>query len=235
MDSLHTLLKKQIAQAAGGRVVKTNFIALDTLDRRILAVEGLKHLISGGFASPTRAVITLFPEHIPNVSDPVTVLELVGDFPAAWNETDLMVGLKNAGLEPDLLGDLRFHHGRYQIATTGKAKDMLLALERLGTLEVSVEEADLSGEKSRIKTREAVVPSMRIDVVGARGFGVSRAYFQSGIENGKVRLNGQIARSSADIKQGDTLSAEGLGQIEFKRVINETRRGNYKVELEVRK
>ncbi|MDB5046687.1 MAG: RNA-binding protein, partial [Deinococcus sp.] len=88
-----------------------------------------------------------------------------------------------------------------------------------------------AGKSSRV--REVVVPSMRVDVVGAKGFGVSRAYFQQGIEGGKVRLNGQPARSSSDIREGDSLSAEGLGRIDFKRVVNETRRGNYKVELDV--
>ena len=77
------------------------------------------------------------------------------------------------------------------------------------------------------------MPSMRVDVVGAKGFGVSRAYFQQGIDGGKVRLNGQIVRASADIREGDSLSAEGIGRIDFKRVVNETRRGNFKVELEV--
>ena len=53
------------------------------------------------------------------------------------------------------------------------------------------------------------------------------------LDGGKVRLNGAPARASSDIKEGDSLSAEGLGRIDFKRVVNETRRGNFKVELEV--
>jgi RNA-binding protein YlmH len=53
------------------------------------------------------------------------------------------------------------------------------------------------------------------------------------VEGKKVRVNGQTATSSTTIREGDTLIAEGLGRIEFKRVLNETRRGNFRIELEV--
>ena len=64
--------------------------------------------------------------------------------------------------------------------------------------------------------------------------GIKRIY-QQGIDGGKVRLNGAPARASSEIREGDSLSADGLGRIDFKRVVNETRRGNYKVELDVHK
>ncbi|NJK45460.1 MAG: amidohydrolase family protein [Pleurocapsa sp. SU_196_0] len=52
-------------------------------------------------------------------------------------------------------------------------------------------------------------------------------------EGKKVRVNGQVAGNSTPVREGDTLSAEGLGRIEFKRIEGETRRGNVKLELEV--
>jgi RNA-binding protein YlmH len=94
---------------------------------------------------------------------------------------------------------------------------------------------DASDLERSNKTRAVVVPSMRLDVIGAKGFGVSRAYFQQGIEGKKVRINGSLASSSTQVREGDTLIAEGLGRIEFKRILNETKRGNWKLELEVHK
>ena len=234
MASTDFNLNKLIAQAAGGRVVRTPFVALDALDRRPLNNSEIKFLISGGFATPQRAVVTLYPVHIPSVTDPVEVLELSAEFPPTWESADVLVALKAAGIDLEQLGDVRFERGSYLVASIGKAKEQLEKLTQLGNLELTVEKAELNAS-ARVKTREVVVPSMRVDAVGAKGFGVSRSYFQGGLENGKVRLNGQPAKASSEIREGDTLSAEGLGRLEFKRVVNETRRGNYKLELEIHK
>lgn len=227
-------LKKYITQAENGRVIQTEFILLDDLDRRILtqAQSLVHHQIFSGFSGATRGTLVLFPEHIPNVSDPLSIYEISGDFPKDWDETDIRVMLHQHGCVSTQLGDIRFERGTYVVAAIGKAKGILETLDRLGEVEVGISKIELSDSKQG-KRKEVVVPSMRIDVVGARGFGVSRAYFQSGVEGGKVKLNGQVVKGSAEIRQGDQLSAEGLGRIEFKRVINETRRGNFKVELTV--
>lgn len=226
-------LSKLMAQAAGGRVVRTPFLEIDLLDRRVLQNPEVKHHISGGFGNAKRVVISFYPEHIPSVSDAVEVWQISGDFPPHWEVQDAQVALK-AIVPEDQLGDVRFSHGHLYVAVTGKAKEQLAQLAYLANVDVSTELSQ-DQEEARVKVREVVVPSMRVDTIGAKGFGVSRAYFQTGLENGKVRLNGQVAKSSHEIKEGDILAAEGLGRIEFKRVINETRRGNYKVELVVHK
>ncbi|MBB6097822.1 RNA-binding protein YlmH [Deinobacterium chartae] len=226
-------LSKLIAQAAGGRVIRTNFLDIEEIDRRALNAPEVKYLLAGGFPDAGRVVLTLFPDHIPSVSDPVEVLRLEGAFPATWDATDVLIALKRAGLEGDQIGDVRASQGGFLVALTGQARERALQMHELAGFEVHAEPAAAASVARPPKTREVVVPSMRVDVVGAKGFGVSRAYFQAGLENGKVRLNGQPARSSSEIREGDSLSAEGLGRIEFKRVVSETRRGNYKLELEI--
>lgn len=85
------------------------------------------------------------------------------------------------------------------------------------------------------KLRVVVVPSLRADVVGAKGFGVSRTYFAEGVKRGKVRVGGKIAMASTPVAAGDLLVAEGLGRLEVKEVLGTTTRGNFKVSLEVEK
>jgi RNA-binding protein YlmH len=223
-----------VAQARGGRVVRTPFLDGDDIDRRQLQGDDVRFVIAGGFPDARRVVLTLHPAHIPEVDSGVTVLRVT---PApggpGWDVQDFTVHLRRLDLPEDQLGDVREERsGAFLIAATGKAAQTLEGLTELGGREVEVEEVgETAGRGS--KTREVVVPSMRVDVVGAKGFGVSRAYFQQGIDGGKVRLNGQPARASSEIREGDSLSAEGIGRIDFRRVLNETRRGNFKVELEV--
>lgn len=224
-------LSTLVAQARGGRVVRTAFVEADTLDRRLLQDDEIRHHIAGGFPDARRVVLTLYPAHIPDVDAGVTVFRLNFETPG-WDVQDVAVALRGLGLPEDTLGELREERGTFLLAATGKAVKALSSLTEVGGRAVDVEEIGAAAGRGS-KTREVVVPSMRVDVVGAKGFGVSRAYFQQGVEAGKVRLNGQLARASSDIREGDSLSAEGLGRIDFKRVVNETRRGNYKVELEV--
>ena len=231
-------LSTLVAQAAGGRVARTSFVDAETLDRRALQQEDVRHHIAGGFPDARRVVLTLYPEHIPDVDTGVTVFRITPQT-AGWDAQDFTVALRGLTLDgkelpEDLLGEVREERGGFLVAATGKAVRALSEVSVLGGRELDVEEVGAAAGRGS-KLREVVVPSMRADVVGAKGFGVSRAYFQQGVEAGKVRLNGQPARASSDIREGDSLSAEGLGRIDFKRVLNETRRGNYKVELEVHK
>ncbi|ADY25388.1 RNA-binding S4 domain protein [Deinococcus proteolyticus MRP] len=225
-------LQALVAKARGGRVVRTGFVDGGSLDRRLLDDPELGYRLAGGFPDARLVVLTLYPAHIPEVESGVQVLSITPLGGVPWDEQDLRVQLGRLELGEGALGDIRDVRGSFQVTASGKAAAALLALSDLGGREVTVEEVGETAGKGS-KLREVVVPSMRADVVGAKGFGVSRAYFQQGIDSGKVRLNGQPVRAGSEVREGDSLSAEGLGRIDFRRVLNETRRGNYKVELEV--
>ncbi|GAA5436890.1 S4 domain-containing protein [Deinococcus aquaticus] len=228
-------LSTLVAQARGGRVIRTPFLDSDDIDRRLLTGDDLNHRIAGGFPDARRVILTLHPAHIPEVDSGVSVYHVTPEDAAPhWDVQDFSVHLRRLGLDEDQLGDLREDRSGFLIAATGKAAQTIETLTELSGRHVTVNPIGESAGKSS-KVREVVVPSMRVDVVGAKGFGVSRAYFQQGIDGGKVRLNGSPARASSEIREGDSLSADGLGRIDFKRVVNETRRGNYKVELDVHK
>ena len=229
-----TDLRTLVNQARGGRVIRTGFLESAGLDRRALAAGGVKFAGHGGFTDATRVVYTLYPEHIPTVDDPVKVMLLEAELPANTSVQDVRVAV---ALPDELRGDIREERGAFLIATTAKGVKQLEAITSLViqgvTLEVSFTVSDSSSLGRGAKTRTVVVPSLRLDVVGAKGFGVSRAYFQAGIEGKKVRVNGTVAGNSTPVREGDSLSADGLGRIEFKRIEGETRRGNIKLELEI--
>jgi RNA-binding protein YlmH len=229
-----TDLRTLVNQARGGRVVRTGFLESADLDRRALAAGGVKFAAHGGFTDASRVMYTLYPEHIPAIDDPVRVLQLEAELPSDVSTQDIRVAL---GLPDELRGDIRQERGAFLIATNAKGAKLLEERTSLNVqgrpLEVRFVPADSSSLGRGSKTRSVVVPSLRLDVVGAKGFGVSRAYFQAGIEGKKVRVNGVVASNSTGVREGDTLSAEGLGRIEFKRIEGETRRGNVKLELEV--
>ena len=97
--------------------------------------------------------------------------------------------------------------------------------------EVAVERV-ASGSRKR---NTVIVPSLRVDALGAKAFNVSRSYFSKGIAAGNVTVNGQKAGKSSNAEAGDEVYAEGLGRFSVGSVQGETRRGNLKVDLEVEK
>ncbi|GIW32172.1 MAG: RNA-binding protein [Meiothermus sp.] len=218
-------MQEYLKKARGGRVVQTPFLEAEALEelRRQAQQEGLRLETFGGLPMASRQVAVLFPEHIPAVSDPTTVVFLTfeGDLEALEDRL-------RALLEPGLLGDLEETQEGFLLATLPKG---LKTLQEAGLQ--AREAAPEQLPKTRERTRSVVVPSLRVDVVGAKGFGVSRTYFAQGVKAGKVKLRGKTASAKDEITEGDHLLAEGLGSLVVKKVLGQTKRGNVKLELEV--
>src|SRR5690606_30745799 len=89
-------------------------------------------------------------------------------------------------------------------------------------------EAAVAGREVR-----AVVPSLRVDVLGARAFGVSRSYFARGVGAGNVLVGGEPAGKAASVEPGQEVEAIGLGSFVLVSVDGATRRDNLRVTLAV--
>ncbi len=220
---METYLKK----ARGGRVVQTPFLEAEELEalRQQARQEGLSFQSFGGLPLASRQVAVLFPPHIPSVADPTRLVFLPGE-----DDLEALEERLRAFLEPGLLGELEETSGGFLLVTLPKG---LKTLQEAGwpAQEASLEQRP----KARERIRSVVVPSLRVDVVGARGFGVSRSYFAQGVRSGKVRLGGRVASAKDEVAEGDSLLAEGLGSLAVLRVLGQTKRGNLKLELEVQR
>ena len=207
-----------IKRARGGRVVETPFLEpedqahLQDLAER----EGVRLAWFGGLAGAARRMGVLYPEHVPAVSDPTRVLEVTG-------EGDLEARVRGV-LDPALRGEVRATEDGVLVVTTEKGRKQLV--------EAGLEVREVPrAEQRRARQRVVVVPSLRVDVVGAKGFGTSRNYFVQGVKAGKVRIGGRVARAKDVVTEGDVLVAEGLGQLTVLRVLGRTTRGNVKLEV----
>jgi len=214
-----------LKKARGGRVVQTPFLEAEALEqlRQQARQEGVRLETFGGLPLASRQVAVLFPEHIPSVADPTRVV-----FLAYEGDLEALEDKLRSVLEPGLLGDLEETKEGFLLATLPKG---LKALQELGFQ--AYEARPEQRPKARERIRNVVVPSLRVDVVGAKGFGVSRSYFVQGVKAGKVKLRGKTASAKDEIAEGDHLLAEGLGSLVVKRVLGQTKRGNLKLELEV--
>jgi RNA-binding protein YlmH len=218
-------MREYINKAKGGRVVQTPFLGAEQQDelRRLAKQEGLQIEFFGALPLAERKIGVVFPEHIPGVSDPAKALWLSfeGDLEALEDRL-------RAVLEPGLMGDLEEVNGGFLLVTLPKG------IKELSNTTLSFRESSPAElPKTRNKTRSVVVPSLRVDVVGAKGFGVSRNYFAQGVKAGKVKLGGKTVSAKDEIAEGESLLAEGLGVIMLKKILGQTKRGNVKIEVEV--
>jgi RNA-binding protein YlmH len=152
-------------------------------------------------------------------------------FEGVRDEGDLRAAVRAAGLDAGSLGDVVVDADGAAVVAVAAALPGLLEA-RVGAAagrEVPLERLS----QGRLRRRDVVVPSLRVDALGAKAFGVSRSWFAKGVAAGRVHVNGKPAGKSADAAQGDEVWADGLGRFRVVAVHGETRKGNLKVTVEV--
>ncbi|MPM83120.1 hypothetical protein SDC9_130183 [bioreactor metagenome] len=91
---------------------------------------------------------------------------------------------------------------------------------------------DIPPREERVKEIKTTVPSLRLDVVAAAGYGVSRTRMSDEIAADKIKVNWQGAKNSSQpIKAGDIISMRGRGRVEVCEIIGQTKKGRISILL----
>lgn len=218
-----------IAAARGGRVASGPFLAPAEADAlaALLRRAGVGVSIDGGRPAADRRVVTAHPLEVPEAGPRLVAVWFEG----ARDESDVRAAARTAGSDAGALGDVVLDADGAAIVAVAAALPALLAA-RVG--DAAGQEVPLKRlAQGRIRRRDAVVPSLRVDALGAKAFGVSRSWFTKGIAAGRVHVNGKPAGKSAEAGEGDEVWADGLGRFRVIEVKGETRKGNLKVTVEV--
>lgn len=149
---------------------------------------------------------------------------------------DVLGSLMGLGIKREVLGDIIVRPGVcYVIIDSTLSKFMLQNIISIGAAPVSTAEAalaDIPAREEKIKEIRTTVPSLRLDVVAAAGYGVSRTRMSDEIAAEKIKVNWQGARNSSQaIKAGDIISMRGRGRVEVCEVIGQTKKGRISILL----
>lgn len=217
------------AAARGGRVASSPF--LEPVDADALASElrraGVGVSVDGGRPAAERRVVTAHPEQVPHAGPRLAAVW----FDRVRDEGTVRAAATGAGVDAGSLGDVVLDADGAAVVALVDVVDALVRARPAGVPGVEVPLERLA--QGRTRRRDAVVPSLRVDAVGAKAFGVSRSWFTKGIAAGRVHVNGVRASKSAEAAAGDEVWADGLGRFRVLEVHGETRRGNLKVTIEV--
>jgi len=216
--------------AAGGRVSHGPFLEPEEADAvlRDVRVAGVEAVAWGGYPGARRRALSARPDHVPEAMPVLTGWYVAG----AHDPDDLRAAVGAAGVAADALGDVVVHADGCTVIALASARmpaSLTLAGRRLALESVPLERV-VGGASKRLV---AVVPSLRVDVLGARAFGVSRTYFAKGVGAGRVHVNGRTADKRSEAGPGDEVWADGLGRFRVLRLQGATRKGNQRIELEV--
>lgn len=235
------VLAARLLDLAEQAVRVRRFRVSDFLDPAGLAVaetiaaqlEGKVNLeIEGGYerAERTKAAF-VSPEYHGQVDFGIRAIAVAWDKRyERLSHRDVLGGLMGLGIEREVLGDILLTAEGCQILADATLAEYLLQhLQQLGGAQVSARAialSELEPKEETVKDIRTTVPSLRLDVVAASGYGVSRSRMADEIKADKLKVNWQDAKSgSQSVRQGDVLSLRGRGRVEIVEVLGETKKG----------
>jgi len=143
---------------------------------------------------------------------------------------DVLGSLMSLGLEREVFGDILMQGAGCQVIVSADMVEYVSNnFSKVAMVSVKTEEIPLDAITPPVKTaREirATVASLRLDAVGAAGFGISRSKMVQAVDSERCEVNWQPAKSpSQSVKAGDIISIRGRGRIEIKEETGTSRKG----------
>lgn len=144
--------------------------------------------------------------------------------------------MMSIGLKRDKFGDIVMNGNRIQFFSAEEVEDYLIhELQQIGKAKVSlqkrkVNEAIKSDEQWR--ESETTASSLRLDVVLASAYNISRQKAQSIIQQGLAKVNWEkIESASFECGEEDVISARGLGRCKILEINGKTKKEKWRIKL----
>jgi len=198
----------------------------------------LELLSNGGYSGAERVKAIFVYEDFRGTPD--IAVEVVV---AKWDERyyqlthrDVLGALMGLGIKREIIGDIIMcGHGCQIIVEASLAGFISQNFKLIGAAPVvisSLSLSDIMPREEKIKEIKTTVASLRLDVVAAAGFGTSRTTMSDEIGIGKLKVNWQDAKNSAQtIKVGDIISMRGRGRVEVAEILGQTKKGRTSILL----
>ena len=192
---------------------------------------GVRAVFSGGYEGAER-VIAAFSAEDGEIDFPITCLAL------RWNKKyegaghrDLLGAVMGLGIDREATGDIVVGDAvAYLFSEREMARYIAQNLDSAGRARLTVTENEGGIEAPEPQGARARITfsSPRLDAILSAGYDLSRAEAQRMIAAGLVKLNHvPVQRTDAQVKEGDSLSARGLGRLKVEQMLGETKKGRF--------
>lgn len=201
----------------------------------------IKIASAGGYESADRKRLLFYPDYFePTVTDfDLQILEI--KYPqkfATLHHGQILGALMNSGIKREVLGDIITDGERWQlIAEKQIARFLLGELKQIGKVKVQLEQKEASEILTPLSSWNSellLVSSLRVDVIVAAAYHLSRQRVKELIEGLKIQVNWTpVDRSDYLVSVYDVISVRGYGRVRLDAVNGETRKGKIKVDVSI--
>ena len=235
-------LEEQIARAENrGEIVVSDFL---DVHQQTLALELLKYapcfyFWSGGYEEAERRRLVMHPEYLAADESwaEIAVLDLEGNFNySKASHRDYLGAILSAGIKREKMGDILVRDdGAYVFLAESIATYILNNLPKVKGVSVKAKQItpqEVTFPENKQKELNLTCASLRLDVILAGGFNLSRSQANDLIQAKKVQVNHQeIADNDYRCEEGEIISVRTKGRIKIAEISGNTKKGKIKIKL----
>lgn len=195
----------------------------------------------GGHPYTERKRIFLAPSYFePNIEDyEITLAEI--NYPKKFAELShgkILGTLLGAGIKRETLGDIFTDGERWQFFVENNIFSYLLTqVDKMGKIKVNLEKKPIEEYIQTLdkwEQRTEIVSSLRLDVVLAGVFHLSRGRVKELIASGRVKINWmETNRPDIELDMQDIVSIRGFGRVQIQEIQGRTKKDKYVLEIGV--
>ncbi|EIT85011.1 hypothetical protein A374_11955 [Fictibacillus macauensis ZFHKF-1] len=147
---------------------------------------------------------------------------------------DVLGALMNIGVKRSKFGDIVHSQDRLQVTVANEIKDFIaMNVTKIGRTSVTlqlVEEGAYLHPEERYVEKAGTVSSLRLDVMIAEVYGLSRSKAAPFITSSKVKVNWRkVEDPSFPLQQGDYISLRGFGRSKLLHVGDKTKKDKWRI------
>lgn len=176
----------------------------------------------GGYEGAERRMLCFLPDwqSEPDAEDCAAALRVRWRADEALTHRDLLGSLMALGVVRGKIGDILVSPGAADVLVcAGAAEYLLREWTGAGRVKFGAERIALDAlavPEPKVRELRDTVAALRLDAVTATGFSMSRAKASELIASGRVQLNHrETVKPDALMREGDVVSARGLGKFEL--------------------
>lgn len=225
------------------RAIFTDFYNVEWLKQVVHTYIGTPQTVSysyfGGYEGAERQQMCISPFEMPNEAFELGILKISvkAGLGKPLTHRDYLGSLLGLGIDRKCFGDIIVRpFGAYVVLTQDMipyVKSQLLSIGRYQKIELDeVPLTELQAYSPQTKEINITVSSLRLDVLIAGSFGLSRSLCDKMIQSDKVKKNGQAATASTQVKVGDVLTLRGYGKVRLKTLQGQTKKNRLRITIE---
>lgn len=202
--------------------------------------DSLPFTLFGGAEDCERLMLRIGSEETLGYEEPfpIVLLKLEAKnqkFADELTHRDFLGALMNLGIERDTLGDIFVDRNvGYLFCEEHIAPYIKEQLTRVKHTSITVtEEETLPKLESRVPVEKQIqVTSLRLDLIIAHTYNLSRSRAQELFTSGRVYVNGRLCENNSQLlKQGDVISVRGFGRLWFLSEGNLSKKGKHNLRV----